>query len=85
MPSVATTRKLVAVYQTGSISMRPLLPRIVAVLDPAPRDEDKVVETAPEAWVITVATSVSVPTSWRRPTAEIEVGSPRMSQMKETG
>src|SRR5690606_13856652 len=60
-PSGPTTRNDVGQYQTRSMSIRALVPTIDAALGPAARDDDRVVETAPEAWVMTVATSASAP------------------------
>ena len=85
MPSGAVTRNDVGVYQTRSMSMRPSVPTTWAVFGPAARDEDSVVETAPDAWVKMVATSVSAPVPPRRAVAVIDVGAPSMSQANDTG
>ncbi|MNI99107.1 hypothetical protein D3C73_1581040 [compost metagenome] len=63
VPSGAMRRRVDADDHAGWISMRALVPRIDAVFDPAALDEEKLVETAPPSWTMTVATSASAPVS----------------------
>ena len=72
-------------YQRSSMSMRASVPRTCAVFGPSVRSDDTVDETAPEACVMAVTSSVSAPVSPKRATARTSSGSPRTSHTNEIG
>ena len=74
-----------ALYQVWSMSIRPAVPMMCAVFGPAAREDEMVVEIAPDAWVRIVAISVSAPVSLFRAAARIVSGRPKMSHANETG
>ena len=67
-------RNEVGVYQTASMSIRASVPMTWAVLGPAAWDAESDVDTAPEAWVKMVATSLSAPVGPRVALAAMVVG-----------
>jgi hypothetical protein len=78
-PRASRTVTSPGVYQTGPMSMRPSVPRIVATFGPRVSIEEYEVEIAPFSCRRMVATAASTPVGFTTPVAVTSTGGPRMS------